>query len=119
MTSSTGEAPGFYGPLFTRPRSREIRLWAFLAALNLGIGVLLALQPERLSDVAIVMGSAADWLRGLDVYAEPGLLAVYPPHAIVLLSPLALLPFTVTAGCWIVANVFPAQWDPKLGIHVT
>jgi hypothetical protein len=81
------------GQLFTKPRQRVIRLWAAFAILTLGIGLLIALQPERASDLAHVAGWTGDWLlRGQDVYNKPGLMVVYPPHAIVLLSPLV--------ACW-------------------
>ncbi len=83
-----------------------IGLWAAVAILNLGIGALIALQPERLSDIANVTGWTGDWLlRGQDVYANPDLVVVYPPHAVVLLSPLALAPFGAVAAIWVAANI--------------
>jgi hypothetical protein len=106
VTRSSDGAHGLHGPLFTKPRRRAIRLWALFAILNLSVGVLLATQPERLSDIANVTGWTADWLlRGQDVYTNSGLILVYPPHAVVLLSPLALLPFTAAAGCWVIASI--------------
>jgi hypothetical protein len=75
------------------------------AILNLGAGLFIALQPDRASDIANVTGWTGDWLRGQDPYANPDLILVYPPHAVVLLSPLALLPFDAAVGCWVMASV--------------
>jgi glycosyl transferase family 87 len=95
-----------HGPLFTKPRRRALRLWAGFAFLNLGVGLLISLQPERLNDIANVVGWTGDWLlRGQDVYANPELILVYPPHAVVLLAPLAMLPFNVAVGFWVIASI--------------
>jgi hypothetical protein len=102
-----------HGQLFTKPRQRVIRLWAAVAILNLGVGLLIALQPERASDIATVAAQAGDWiLSGQDVYAKNDLVVVYPPHAIVLLSPLAMLPLSVATGLWITANIAFALLSP-------
>ena len=95
-----------HGPLFTKPSRGVIRLWTAFAILNLGIGLLIALQPERVSDIAHVAGGAGDWLlRGENIYAKPSLVVVYPPNAVVLLSPLGAVPFGVAAACWVMANI--------------
>jgi hypothetical protein len=95
-----------HGPLFMKPPRGVIRLWALFAVANLGAGLLIALQPDRVSDIANVVGWTGDWLlRGQDVYANPNLAVVYPPNAVVLLSPLAVLPFSVAVGFWVTANI--------------
>ena len=76
------------GPLFTKPRRRVMRLWAALALSNLAIGVAMALQPERWTDLELVTRWGRQWLiDGTNVYAAPETFVSYPPHAIVLLSP--------------------------------
>jgi hypothetical protein len=94
-----------HGPLFSRPSRRVTRWWATFALANLCVGLLLALQPERLSDIANVAGWTGDWLRGQNVYANPDLVVVYPPHAVVFLSPLGALSFRTAAGLWVLANI--------------
>jgi hypothetical protein len=106
VTLSNGVAHGLHGPLFTKPRRVEIRLWAAFAILNLSAGVMVATQPDRLNDMANVAGWTTDWLlRGQDAYANKNLILVYPPHAVVLLSPLALLPFNAAVAGWVIANI--------------
>jgi hypothetical protein len=95
-----------HGPLFTKPRRRFIRLWAALALLNLAAGIVLALQPERWTDLDSIMRWGHDWLvDGTNVYTEAGTFVDYPPQAVVLLSPLGVLPSAVALPFWVMANL--------------
>src|SRR2546427_12440876 len=66
-----------------------------LAALNLAVGVALALnQPSRHADLRTLHDWCSQWLiEGSRLYAVPNSATDYPPHATVFLSPIALLPF--------------------------
>jgi arabinofuranan 3-O-arabinosyltransferase len=94
------------GPLFTKPSRRALVLWASLAALNLGAGVIVSSQPHRLLDLQTVQGWGRDWLLGrVNVYQSIETAVDYPPSAVVLLSPLGLLPPGVAHPLWILLNV--------------
>lgn len=104
-----------HGPLFIKPRRRLIRLWAALATLNLAIGLVVSLQPERFTDLESVMRWGREWLvYGSNVYALPDHLVDYPPHAVVLLSPLSLLPPGAAAPLWVMVNLGLAFLAPYL-----
>lgn len=95
------------GPLFTKPTNRMLMVWAAAAALNVGAGVVVSLQPARASDLETMVRWTRAWLiEGQNIYAMSGWGVDYPPHAIVVLSPLvAPLPFGVTHLLWVAANV--------------
>jgi hypothetical protein len=95
-----------HGPLFTQPRRRFIRLWAVFALLNLAAGVVVALQPDRSTDLDSVMRWGRQWLvDGANVYDPAYCCVDYPPHAIVLLSPLSLLPSGAAFPLWVIVNL--------------
>ena len=79
-------------------RSRAARfgfvLLAAAACVNLGAGVTLAMgDPRRASDFWVMYDWCRAWLLdGQSLYTGPEASADYPPNAIVMLSPLALLP---------------------------
>ena len=101
------------GPLFTMPCRRFIQLWAALALLNLALGVVLALQPGRSTDFESMMVWGRQWLiGGLNVYALPERLVDYPPNAVVLLSPLSVLPLAIRFPSWVAANLALAFLAP-------
>jgi len=64
------------------------------AILNLGVGLTLALgQPARSADLQTIHEWCRRWLvEGVRLYSIPNSTTDYPPHAIVFLSPLAMLP---------------------------
>jgi hypothetical protein len=104
-----------HGPLFTKPRRRLIRFWAVLAGLNLGVGIVLALQPSRATDLESVMGWGRQWLLdGVNVYALQDSFVDYPPHAVVMLSPLGLLPFGAALPFWVLVNLALAFFAPYM-----
>ena len=69
-------------------------LLAAAACVNLGAGVVLALRdPRRASDLWTMYDWCRAWLiDGRSLYIGPEASADSPPNAIVLLSPLALVP---------------------------
>ena len=89
-------------------------VWATAAALNIGVGVVVSLQPSRASDLETMVRWTRTWLiEGEDIYGISRWGADYPPNAIVALSPLlALLPFGVTHLLWIAVNVGLALLAP-------
>ena len=90
-----------------RPRAGRAALFALgvLAATNLAAGVVLSVRPERAVDFHMVVGWAADWLHGTSPFAAPDRFADYPPWAVVLLSPLAMLPRGAQLAVWILINL--------------
>jgi hypothetical protein len=90
-------------------------LWAALAALNLSAGVLLTSQPNRMTDLESIMSWGHSWLVGrIDVYHPVDSGTDYPPHALVLLSPLGLLPLNVGVMVWASANLCLTLLAPYL-----
>jgi hypothetical protein len=103
------------GPLFTKPSRRALIFWASLAALNLAAGFVVSSQPDRLHDLASMQRWGRDWLVGAENIYWPTESAVdYPPNAIVLLSPLGLMPLGVAHPIWMLLNVAMAILAPYL-----
>jgi hypothetical protein len=75
---------------------------AVAAATNLGVGFALALrQPSRAADLATMYDWCGAWLRdGQHLYSVAGASTDYPPNAIVLFSPIALVPFAWLVPLW-------------------
>lgn len=62
-----------------------------------------------------MMRWGSEWLAyGSDVYALPDYLVDYPPHAVVLLSPLSLLPLGAAVPLWVMVNLGLAFLAPYL-----
>lgn len=81
-------------------------LWAVPAAANIAVGVALATHPDRWTDVETIRRWTGQWLfAGTDLYADLRSGTDYPPHAIVLLSPLALVPGALVAPVWSCVNL--------------
>ena len=82
-------------------------LWGALALVNLAAGVAVSSQPQRLSDLETMMRWGRYWaVEGADIYDYgPWGSVDYPPNAIVLLSPLGLLPLGAAHPIWIVLNI--------------
>jgi hypothetical protein len=92
--------------------------WATLAVLNLSAGLIVASWPERQFDLETIRDWGRQWLvSGLDVYANEAM-ADYPPHAIVALSPLGLVPHWWAVGGWTLLNVGLAVLAPWLAVRV-
>jgi hypothetical protein len=71
-----------------------ITLLAVYAAANLLVGIWLALvQPARARDLWMIYEWGRGWLlNGQELYLDPHATTDYPPNAIVMLAPLALVP---------------------------
>lgn len=82
-----------------RPR---VLLLAGAACVNLGAGIALALRdPARASDLWAIYDWCRGWLfHGERLYSIGGAAADYPPNAIVLLSPLAVIPRSWVVPLW-------------------
>jgi hypothetical protein len=85
-------------------------LWAIIAVVSLGWGFTSALRAEHSQDLRIINTWLRTWLRGgtNPYYLPEVIVANYPPHAIVALSPLALVPENIVAGVWALINLMIA-----------
>jgi hypothetical protein len=95
------------GPLFTKPSRRLLMFWGTLALLNIGAGAVVSSQTYRLDNLGSMMRWGHRWLvEGTNVY-EPGRWGTvdYPPNAVVLLSPLGLLPLGTAHPIWLLMNL--------------
>lgn len=94
-----------------RGRSWAVRiafaLLAVAACVNVAAGVTLALRdPRRASDLWVMYDWCRAWLIGGDsLYAGADASTDYPPNAIVLLSPLALVPQRWVVSLWTMGAV--------------
>jgi hypothetical protein len=74
---------------------------ALAACVNLAAGATLALRdPSRASDLWIMYEWCGRWLAGDGLYTAADTVTDYPPNAIVLLSPLALVPWPWLVPIW-------------------
>jgi hypothetical protein len=83
-------------------RRTFIAVLALYAAANLLVGIGLAYtQPARASDLWMLDEWCRGWLlHGRDLYLDPLATTDYPPHAIVFLAPLALVPRPWLVPVW-------------------
>ncbi len=103
------------GPLFTKPSRRALIFWASLAAINVAAGVVVSSHPYRLTDLESVQAWGRDWLLGgEDIYYPAESAVDYPPNAVVLLSPLGLLPLGAAYPIWMLLNIGLAIYAPYL-----
>ena len=95
-----------HGPLFVKPARSLLVFWAALALLNLAAAIVVAEDPQRASDLGSLTRWGHAWLvDGLNVYQPADSATDYPPNAIVLLSPLSLLPWSVAVPVWAAINL--------------
>jgi hypothetical protein len=86
----------------------QVYVWAAAAIVSLGWGFITALKPGHSQDLMIVNTWLRTWLwQGINPYYLPDtvVLVNYPPHAVVALSPLALLPESWMAAAWALLNL--------------
>jgi hypothetical protein len=96
-----------------------LALWLFAAAVNVAIGVVLALRPDRAGPFLLLTSWTREWLAGgVDVYSHVLSDVDYPPHSIVALSPLALLPSQLMVPLWTAFNVCLALVAPYLAARL-
>ena len=85
------------------PRAGRLALFvlAVAACVNLAAGVTLALRdPARASDLRTIYEWSGRWLGGEGLYTAADAVTDYPPNAIVMLSPMALLPWPWLVPLW-------------------
>jgi hypothetical protein len=81
-------------------------LWLVPAILNISAGIVLAMRAGGSSDVETVRFWAGQWLfAGQDLYASSRSGTDYPPHALVWLSPLSLVPGPLVVPLWGALNI--------------
>lgn len=91
----------------SRSQRAQVYLWLAVAGVSLGRGLLTALTPGHSQDLQAVYAWLRTWLwQGRNPYYLPEqIVANYPPHAIVAISPLALVPETWVATVWALLNL--------------
>ena len=100
------------------PRSVLIA-WALMATVNLVAGAVVTSWPERQRDLDTMRRWGHRWLaEGRNVYAIAGEAPDYPPHAIVVLAPLAEISSRFAVPLWAVVNVVLAIVAPLLAVRV-
>jgi hypothetical protein len=94
-------------------------LWTIVAAVNLAIGVALCADPARAGDLETIRRWTGAWLfHGVDLYGPLSSGTDYPPHAILALSPLALLPAAAAVPIWAGLNLLLAIAAPFLAARI-
>lgn len=103
---------------FVTHRRLVLTAWALMAALNLAAAVVVTSWPERQSDLDTIQRWGGNWLlHGGDVYANDWDYPDYPPHAIVLLSPLGLIPLEWAVRSWSLINLALVLVAPYLALR--
>jgi hypothetical protein len=101
-----------------RPRPAALAAWALLACLNLSAGALIASWPERQTDFETMRWWGHQWLsQGSNIYSDSEGASDYPPHAIVVFSPLSLLPAAWAVPLWATFNLALAVAAPYLALR--
>ncbi len=89
-----------------------------MAALNLAAALVITSWPERQADLDTVQRWGANWLfRGDDIYATDWDYPDYPPHAIVLLSPLGAMSLESAVRVWSLINLPLVILAPYLALR--
>ena len=95
------------------------RLWLLLGIANVTAGVLIALRVQQSPDVTTVTQWCRTWIQGVNPYPGSMLRTNYPPYALALLSPLALVPPQLLKGLWAITSVGLAVAAGYLGLRIT
>jgi ADP-heptose:LPS heptosyltransferase len=103
-----------------RLNDAQLYVWLLVAGVSLGWGVVSALKPGHSQDLKIIDTWLRTWLwQGSNPYYLPDyIVANYPPHAIVALSPLAWIPESWVAGVWALLNLLLAPAVGYLAFRV-
>jgi hypothetical protein len=103
---------------FAKYRRGVLLVWALLALANLAAGVALASRDERRTDLETMRRWGREWLvERLNIYNLDGEAPDYPPHGIVMLSPLSALPPQHAAAVWAGVNLGLALLVPYLVVQ--
>lgn len=96
-----------------------LAFWLLAAVINLAAGLVLASQPLRARDFLAVRLVITQWLvAGENLYGSESFQTLYPPHAVVILSPLSLVPDALVLPLWAGLNVCLALVAPYLAARV-
>lgn len=99
-------------PVATRSASRVPWWWPALAVAG-GLNLLAGLFTFRLDDMRVMHRWTTSWLsHGVDLYASASGVVDYPPNAIVVLAPMALLPLPSAAVVWALLSIVLAVTAP-------
>ncbi len=91
----------------SRLKGALVYVWLAIALASLGWGFITAVRPGHSQDLKIIDTWLRAWLwQGSSPYYLPDyIVGNYPPHAIVALSPLALIPESWVAVIWALLNL--------------
>ena len=104
--------------VYVTHRRLVLGVWALMAAINLAAALVITSWPERMVDLDTIQRWGGHWLlRGDDVYATDWDYPDYPPHAIVLLSPLGTLPLEMAVRVWSLVNLALVVLAPYLALR--
>lgn len=104
--------------LLARPRRPLLAVWMLMAAVNLSAGIMIATWPERQADLDTMRRWGGQWLAsGTNVYVSDEDAPDYPPHALVALSPLGILPAEWAVPVWAAVNLSLALLAPWLVVR--
>jgi hypothetical protein len=102
-----------------RTRWLWLAIWASIAGVGLARSLVTSLHPPNGGDLRLVVVWADDWLRSAtSAYTRASSRSDYPPHALVFLSPLALVPPRWLPLVWSVFNVAIAPLCGALAIRL-
>jgi Glycosyltransferase family 87 len=89
-----------------------------IAIINLSAAIVIASWPDRRADLDTMRRWSADWVRGRDIYAVQEAWPEYPPHAIVMLSPVSALPGDIAVPAWAAFNLILAPLACYLAVRI-
>ncbi len=87
------------------------------ALINLAAGLVIASWPERQEDLATMYRWGREWLEAYPIYFSDVDPPDYPPHAIIGLSWLSVLPFPVAVWTWAGVNALLAPIAAVLAVR--
>ncbi|HEX7796624.1 MAG TPA: glycosyltransferase family 87 protein [Vicinamibacterales bacterium] len=96
------------------------RLWLLVGVANVAAGVWIACRPAQSRDVWTVAHWCRDWLlSGVSPYPGAEFRTNYPPYALVLLSPLAIIPDRILGLTWSLISAALAVTVGWLGLKAS
>jgi hypothetical protein len=103
---------------FVTHRRIALTVWALMSVVNLAAAVFITSWPERQTDLDTIQRWGGNWLlRGDDIYATDWDYPDYPPHAIVLLSPLGAMSLESAVRVWSLINLVLVLVAPYLALR--
>jgi glycosyl transferase family 87 len=119
MKPATRNAGPFAGSSALKVLSSR-RLWLLVGMANVAAGVWIANRPPQSPDVWTVAHWCREWLlNGKSPYPGSEFRTNYPPYALVLLSPLAIIPERILGLTWALISAALAVTVGWLGLKAT